>query len=343
MKSFLKIVGLLFAVAFSGKAFAQPSIDLVLTGGPTLGVYPTIGMAGTYNITLSNGSFQTIAAQHFIVVLSIPNGMQFDASYPGLPAGWQYTVQPGGLSVNLKPLQAFPGFPPDGVVLFQVPFHTVATVNNQPFLGQIQILVPSFQDPDNTNNTPQGTVTVLNGVGLPVHFTAFNAKANGCKADLVWTTAQETGSDYFEIERSSDGIRFERIGSVEAKGSASSGGEYTYTDASPLSGKNYYRVKQYDLEGKNGLATNTQSVSVNCGTTKIELFPNPTSAMVNVKGLKGKNTVKILTVAGHEIMKAETELETYSMLVNALASGTYQVQVVKDGEIIFNGKFVKAE
>lgn len=330
------------ALTVPGQVFAQPNIDLVLTGGPNMGVYPTLGMAGTYDITLSNGTGQSIAANHFMIVLSIPNGITFDAAYPGLPSGWSYVVQPGGLSVNLQPTATVSGFPPAGIVAFHVPFHTVSTVNSQPFLGQIQVIVPSFQDPDNTNNTPQGTVTVLNGVGLPVHFTAFQAKANSCKVDLSWTTAQETGSKYFDVQRSADGIRFESIGSVDAKGDAGRGGEYTFIDENPVSGKNFYRVKQYDEDGK-GLATNTQSATINCGATKIDLFPNPTSAIVNVKGLNGKNTIKVLTISGQEVMKADTELETYSMMVNGLASGTYQVQVVKNNEIIFNGKFVKAD
>jgi hypothetical protein len=342
MKNFLKIMSVMAALTVSGSAFAQTNIDLVLTGGPNLGVYPALGMAGTYDITLSNGSGQTIAANHFMIVLSIPNGITFDATYPGLPAGWSYTVQPGGLSVNLQPTAAVSGFPPSGIVPFHVPFHTVAPVNNQPFLGQIQVLVPSFQDPDNTNNTPQGSVTVLNAVGLPVHFTSFAAKANGCKAGLAWTTAQETGSKYFDVQRSADGIRFESIGSVEAKGDAGKGGEYVFTDENPISGKNFYRVKQYDVDGK-GLATNTQSVTISCGTAKIDLFPNPTSEIVNVKGLNGKNIVKLLTISGQEVMRNETEMGTYSMQVSGLASGTYQVQVVKNGEIIFNGKFVKAD
>lgn len=341
MKNILKMMSVMFLLFSAGKAFAQPNIDLVLTGGPNMGVYAGYPLPATYNITLSNGSGQSITANHFMIVLSVPNGFQFDA-YPGVPNGWSYVIQSGGLSVNLIPTANVAGFPPAGIVSFSVPMHTTAAVANQPFLGQIQILVPSFQDNDNTNNTPQGTVTVLNTTPLGVDIKSFSAVAEGCKANISWTTGEETNNKYFTVERSRDGITFSGIGKVNAKGEGGNGAAYSFVDADPVSGKNFYRVRQVNTDGRSTVS-NTLALSFNCGTTRIELFPNPTSAIVNVKGLSGKNTVKIMTVTGQDIMKTETEQETCSMLVNALASGTYHVQVIKNNEIVFNGKFVKAD
>lgn len=341
MKSIFKILCAASLLMGAGKASAQTNVDLVLTGSPNMGTYAGFVLPATYDITLSNGTGTTVTAGHFQIVLSVPVGFQFDA-YPALPSGWQYIIQPGANSVNLIPTANVTGFPPAGIVSFHVPMHTTGPVNNQPYLGQIQILFPSFQDPDVSNNTPQGTVTVLNSQPLATDFTSFNVTAEGCKANISWTTGVERGNKYFSVEKSIDGITFAGIGNVDAKGTNTSGSEYTFTDPSPISGKNFYRIKQYNTDGKS-TTSQTQALAFNCGNTKIELFPNPTTDMVNVKGLTGKNTIKILTIAGHEIMKSETELPSQGMRVNALASGTYQVQVIKNNEIVFNGKFVKAD
>lgn len=328
-------------VTLTGVALAQPSADLFLTGGPNIGNYPGYVTTGSYNVTFSNATGITLMDSSFMIVLSLPNGFEFDATYPGIPAGWGY-VRTGLTSVNLIPTVNVSGVTPDNFVSFFVPMKTTQAVANQTYLGQIQRLIPVYQDPDQTNNTPTGTVSVLN-VPLPVSFTHFDAQAGGCKTTISWATGQERNNKYFSVERSLDGIAFESIGRVDAKGTNTEGGAYSFTDESPANGKSFYRVAQYDMDGK-FTTTNTLPVVINCGDNRIELFPNPSSEVVNVKGLSGKNTIRIINIAGQEVARSFSEnTAQQSVKVSGLAAGTYHVQVVKNNEIIFNGKFVKVD
>ena len=68
-------------------------------------------------------------------------------------------------------------------------------------------------------------------------------------ANLEWLTSQETPDLYFEIERSTDAIHFQKIATLNAAGK-DAGEHYTYTDNSPLSsGVNYYRIKMVNSAG----------------------------------------------------------------------------------------------
>ena len=66
---------------------------------------------------------------------------------------------------------------------------------------------------------------------------------------LAWSTAFEEGSQFFIIERSSDGVYFENIGQLEAAGDSEEGKKYHFLDVGVQSEKVLYRLKQTDMDG----------------------------------------------------------------------------------------------
>jgi uncharacterized delta-60 repeat protein len=84
---------------------------------------------------------------------------------------------------------------------------------------------------------------------LPVSFLSFNGVINNGVSVLNWSTTNEVNNKGFEVERSYDGVNFSDIGFVTGKGNTASVNNYTYTDTKVLSGSNYYRLKQIDLDG----------------------------------------------------------------------------------------------
>ncbi len=88
---------------------------------------------------------------------------------------------------------------------------------------------------------------------LPVKLSAFTGKLINGNGVLNWSTAGELNSSYFGIERSTDGMQFNSIGTVRAAGNASFTNNYTYTDYNvvKLGAPNlYYRLKPVDKDGK---------------------------------------------------------------------------------------------
>lgn len=84
---------------------------------------------------------------------------------------------------------------------------------------------------------------------LPVELIFFEASTEKETIALKWATASELNNDYFEIQRSGNGIDFEKIGMVEGNGTIHRTIHYSFEDRSPLNGVNYYRLKQHDFDG----------------------------------------------------------------------------------------------
>ncbi len=101
-----------------------------------------------------------------------------------------------------------------------------------------------------TDNTTLSTSTadVVVDVILPVTYLHFDAEKEQESVLLTWATATELNNDRFVIERSADGSIFEPIGTVAGKGNSITIFSYSFTDLSPLKGKSYYRLAQYDFD-----------------------------------------------------------------------------------------------
>lgn len=84
------------------------------------------------------------------------------------------------------------------------------------------------------------------GAPLPVKFSGFDAKKEGSGVKLTWNVETEENLAGYQVERSNDGTRFMAIGTVQAEGRST----YSFTDAQPLTGKVFYRIKSLDIDGK---------------------------------------------------------------------------------------------
>lgn len=85
---------------------------------------------------------------------------------------------------------------------------------------------------------------------LPVELLFFKALATTSQIKLTWATASELNSDYFQIEKSSDGLNYETLLQVSAQGNSTSRVDYETYDEKPKIGKSYYRLKEIDVDGK---------------------------------------------------------------------------------------------
>ena len=103
---------------------------------------------------------------------------------------------------------------------------------------------------------------------LPLDLISFNALEQKDKGILNWNVANLINFSHFEIERSSNGNRFETIDKTYSRGE----GRYSYIDENPLSGRNYYRLKMVD---KDAQFTYSPVRALFVKTAEINIFPNP--------------------------------------------------------------------
>jgi hypothetical protein len=104
-----------------------------------------------------------------------------------------------------------------------------------------------FHQPD---NAALGLVDYSSYV-LPVQLVSFSGSVNDKEVNLRWQTSSEVNSNYFLVEKSSDGSSFEKIGMVGAAGNSNSPRNYAYDDRSFTNRPDvFYRLKLVDKDGK---------------------------------------------------------------------------------------------
>jgi len=87
-------------------------------------------------------------------------------------------------------------------------------------------------------------------VGLPIELLYFEATENERYNHLIWSTASETNNNYFNVEKTQDGVIFYSIATINGAGNSNHQIFYEYDDYE-LNGKIvYYRLKQTDYDGK---------------------------------------------------------------------------------------------
>lgn len=153
-------------------------------------------------------------------------------------------------------------------------------------------------------STP-ATVAFNSSSTLPVRFLSFTAFQKGGSIVLEWLTGEEWNSRSFTIERSQDGGSFTSLGAIEAGGTSHNSRAYSFTDATPASGINYYRLKSIDLDGRYEYS---HTVVVRFEASRaFEVFPNPARDQVSIRlrTAPGPVTIRLVDASGWEILQKQ--------------------------------------
>lgn len=151
------------------------------------------------------------------------------------------------------------------------------------------------------NNNLRFTISSINltQTPLPVDLLDFTAILNNLnKVDVDWSTATEKNSDFFDVERSTDAVNFEKLFKVKSKsnnGNSNSVLKYKSVDNDPVDGVSYYRLKHND---KNGSFSFSNIVSVNVIKDKkitFSIYPNPNSGefIADISGIENNHEVQV--------------------------------------------------
>lgn len=182
---------------------------------------------------------------------------------------------------------------------------------------------------------------VTNGV-LPVELVEFEGSATAEGNALTWKTASEVNYHGFFVERSADSVDFKEIGFVQGKGTTSEPVDYEYLDTSAVTDINYYRLKQVDLDGKFQYST-VISISRTSSTenvdNNIDIYPNPFSQDVYIRGAQGKAIIYKLT--GQIVKEFDIDNDIHLVDLQLLPKGIYILKVKSDDNQIKTSRLVK--
>ncbi|MEL7424575.1 MAG: T9SS type A sorting domain-containing protein, partial [Bacteroidota bacterium] len=160
-----------------------------------------------------------------------------------------------------------------------------------------------------------------------------------------WSTASEEDNDYFVIERlHPDQQKFIALGERAGNGTVAITQNYAWIDRAPLSGTNYYRIKQVDFDGS---FSYSETIAVNWeGKDLVQLFPNPASDQVQLRlnRLWEDDLQIVLTNSlGQQHILTSTAFGDYerSIDVSSLRSGVYYLQIRSSAQVISGQWFTK--
>ena len=116
---------------------------------------------------------------------------------------------------------------------------------------------------------------------LPVNLVSFTGVNQGSYNKIQWITSEEVNSDYFDLERSTDGINFSTTATIRSQNSGSSSNKhYAYNDLRGNSPTYFYRLKMVDNDG-----SFSYSLIIRISTKQnnlVSVYPNPAQDKITV-------------------------------------------------------------
>lgn len=203
------------------------------------------------------------------------------------------------------------------------------------------IAITAWTDTRSVTNYDIYAARLTEDVAVPVTWMNFSVVRNNNSHILNWEIAEESNNKGFYIERSADGIHFENIGFVIANNISSQNQFYSFIDDFPLTGNNYYRLKQSDVDGR---IKYSKIVQLGMFLKKeILVYPNPVSSILKVKVNSNYTVLHILNSHGALVKIKNINVAGITDIdISDLSSGIYFIKAhsVKDDTKTIE-KFIK--
>ena len=185
----------------------------------------------------------------------------------------------------------------------------------------------------------------VSGAVLPVELVSFIGTAEDKGNRLTWQTASEINNDRFILEHSTDGIRFDEIGSVAGAGDSYEIQDYEFLHKTPNPGLNYYRLSQKDYDGE-GQIFEIEVVERPLDVA-ISIEPNPVRETLNFRmeyPSGGDGSVNVYSLTGQLVFTRKTfideGLRQYTFDLSQIPNGNYILEI-QIGRERLTEKFVK--
>jgi len=180
---------------------------------------------------------------------------------------------------------------------------------------------------------------------VPVTFTSIQANQQNTSVNVDWQVAGESGIKQYVVERSTDGVNFTQVGTVPASGILS----YSWTDASPVTGNDFYRVVSVGVSGDVKYSSTVKVLMGSSLQPGIAIYPNPVTGgriglqLTNLPA--GNYGVRLLSIIGQELYRNTVNHPggTSQQTLNAptgLAQGIYKLEVLTPDNNTYTQKLI---
>ena len=224
------------------------------------------------------------------------------------------------------------------------------TCNN---IANFKIAFNWINDADATGNDPSiavDDIILQYTAPMPVSWLSFEGYRSNSNIFLNWKTASEINNDYFEVQRSMDGLSYSAVGKVKGSGNSNEIKSYSLTDNNIYHGTSYYKIKQVDYNGTSQFSK-TISVSFDESTDEIfslqmNLVQSTLTAIIN-SSFQNSCYMEIKDVLGKKIISQILDVSkgdnNFQYNISSYKSGVYFF-ILKDKsnqKVVASSKFVK--
>ena len=215
-----------------------------------------------------------------------------------------------------------------GVSVVVSPTGTALITRTDPNVSGVATFVYRLTDPNGNFDTAQVTLILGAGAPLPVELVSFTGNRNGSAVSLKFTTASESGSAGFQIQRMINN-EFKTIGYVASKASnGTSNSPISYQFGETFSSNNvaWYRLVQINMDG-------TQKILPSLAVRGLEelkkmlIYPNPGSTINVLFGSSSIRDISISDLSG-KLVKRWNDYRDDNITVNGLQTGMYMLIVI---------------
>jgi|GEM_PF-5629942 len=225
------------------------------------------------------------------------------------------------------------------VIYYDVTINTGAgaQVTNQGTISGSNFTTFVTDDPD-TGPANDPTITLLNVFPLPVRLLELKAQASMGVITVSWNVSNEENMIRYEIEKSTNGRTFTKIGEVAALNRLIPS-LYNFSDQNPVNGINYYRLRMIDQTSAK--FSSIVRVDLDGKQNSITVFPNPAAQNITLQlsnMQKGTYELLLYTNTGQVAFKRSVYHDGGSSsksitLPNGLTRGVYNVLIRTDKKV----------
>lgn len=196
----------------------------------------------------------------------------------------------------------------------------------------------------NINFSTSSTLKSFTVTGaLPVKLVSFTGNALSGLNRLTWVTSSEENNSHYDLERSSDGKKFNVITTIKGAHTTALQQEYQYDDRKPLSGLNYYRLKQVDTDGRFTLSA-TVLIRRSLENPEVVVLPNPATNFLKISAPARWSNAKItlFSINGQKVIqKTDVSGNDFTLDVSGCPKGMYVLEIREGAAVILTRKIMK--
>lgn len=166
---------------------------------------------------------------------------------------------------------------------------------------------------------------------LPLTWLSFTAKEQDKAVALNWSTAVEQNTKDFVVQHSANGGNWNTIGTVRAAGNSSTVQTYSFLHRLPVSGVNYYRLLQRDIDERKSYSK-VVTVDFDGRGQVLMVYPNPVvNGLLTVK-LEREARVQVYNGAGAVVLQKQLPAGVHQLSLQQLSKGLYRIKAGAETE-----------